>query len=248
MASLTPAGSRTLSAARIYAFYEGLYASGRQLGGSLLLYEGLDEAGRIAALAGNIAGVATLGIDSNSAALKQAVNDGVCDFLVNNLDEALRILKNEIRKKQPVSVCLSQEFGAAVGEIVERGLQPDFLAVEQPSAAVDVLRTRGAMAVLPHEGQGVGVAYTASTSPTLWLPKIDAIAASVLDSADDKRQRWLRFASRYLGRLTGGTHFLRMTNSEATAFRVAIEGKIADGTIACAVRIVIDDEEVSIEA
>jgi urocanate hydratase len=99
-----------------------------ELGGKLLLYRQLNPQGSAVALAGNIAGAATLGIDDDIERLKQGVRHGFCDFLVNNLDESLRILKNEIRKKQPVSVCLQADFAAMLCEIVDRGVQPDLLA------------------------------------------------------------------------------------------------------------------------
>lgn len=250
----TIAVRRVLSASKIYAFYEDLSANrcdkDAGLGGSLLLYAPLNENGCIAALAGNIAGMATLGIDGNNVVLKQAVRDGICDFLVNNLDEALRILKNEVRKKQPVSVCLEQEFSTALEEIASRGVQPDFLSIEgqAPSATVEVLRTRGALDVAhaPAGGQMVGVTWTALTTPALWLPKIDTIAASIIDSADAQRQRWLRYAGRYLGRLTDGAHFIRMTTEEAAEFRSIIARNVADGSIGAAIRLALDGAENSI--
>ena len=51
------------------------------------------------ALAPTIAGGAFLGIDSSSKHLKAAVRNGSCDFMVNTLDESLRVLKNELRKQ-----------------------------------------------------------------------------------------------------------------------------------------------------
>ena len=76
------------------------------LGGKLLYIGELDPAGRALAVAGNIAGVASLCASADPAIQKQAVRDGVVDFLVTSLDEALRILKNEIRKREPVAVCV----------------------------------------------------------------------------------------------------------------------------------------------
>ena len=38
--------------------------------------------------------------------IKKRLKTGYCDFMVNSLDEALRILKNAIRKKEAISVGL----------------------------------------------------------------------------------------------------------------------------------------------
>src|SRR5271155_5872297 len=107
-----------------------------ELGGKLLLFGRLDADGAAVALAANISGAATLGVDADSERLRQGIRRGFCDFVVNNLDEALRILKNEIRKKRPVSVCLEGDLVATLQEAVERGLQPDLLALPTTTDAV----------------------------------------------------------------------------------------------------------------
>ena len=58
--------------------------------GSFFYAGELDEEGRALVVAANIAGAATLVATADRAAQKQAVRDGVTDFLVNSLDEALR--------------------------------------------------------------------------------------------------------------------------------------------------------------
>ncbi len=56
-----------------------------------------------------IAGGTFLGIDRSTEHLKAAVRNGSCDFMVNTLDESLRVLKNEVRKKKALSVGLLGE-------------------------------------------------------------------------------------------------------------------------------------------
>ena len=63
--------------------------------------------GRALVVAANIAGAATLAATADRAAQKQALRDGVADFLVTSLDEALRILKNQLRKRETVAVCVA---------------------------------------------------------------------------------------------------------------------------------------------
>src|SRR5947208_3583525 len=99
-------------ALRVLSFYTRLNppdegASGQtDLGGRLLYAGELDDDGRALIAAANIAGAASLCATANQEAQKQAVRDGIADFLVTSLDEALRILKNEIRKHAPVAVCI----------------------------------------------------------------------------------------------------------------------------------------------
>ena len=41
--------------------------------------------------------------------VRHCVRNGIADFAVKTLDEALRILKNEIRKRQPIAVLLERQ-------------------------------------------------------------------------------------------------------------------------------------------
>jgi hypothetical protein len=54
---------------------------------------------------------------------------------VNSVDEALRILKNEIRKRKPVSVAVAIAETAAVEELAERGVAPEVFV--ETGGAVD---------------------------------------------------------------------------------------------------------------
>lgn len=102
------------------------------LGGDLVLTAGMGREGTELAMASTIAGAAFLGIDPRPQRLKAAMRNSACDFMVNNLDEALRVLKNEVRKKQPVSVGLLGNATEILPQMVERGVQPDFLADTSP--------------------------------------------------------------------------------------------------------------------
>ena len=80
------------------------------------------------ALATTISGGTFLAIDPSTEHLKAAVRNGSCDFMVNTLDESLRVLKNELRKKKALSVGLLGEATAILPAMVERGVQPDLVA------------------------------------------------------------------------------------------------------------------------
>ncbi|MGB7189056.1 MAG: hypothetical protein WBD10_02870, partial [Acidobacteriaceae bacterium] len=112
----------------IYGRFEALMGLSADVGGWLLLYAGLDRNGVAVAMASNVAGAASLGIEPNAERAKAALRAGVCDFVVNDIGEALRIVKNEIRQRRTVSVVLQGAVDAAVAEIVERGVQPEVLA------------------------------------------------------------------------------------------------------------------------
>src|ERR1017187_10543402 len=108
------------------------------LGGNLLYAGELDERGRELAVASNIAGAASLAASADAAVLRQAMRDGIIDFFVTSLDEALRILKNEIRKRQPVAVAVSVAPQTIVKEMHGRGVLPDlFPPLHSPSAPLE---------------------------------------------------------------------------------------------------------------
>lgn len=77
------------------------------------------------AAAVSIAGGTSLLLDPDIATVKAAFRSGGLGFLVNTLDEAVRVLKNEIRKHTPLSVALTAEPAAVLAEMRERGLVPD---------------------------------------------------------------------------------------------------------------------------
>jgi urocanate hydratase len=64
--------------------------------------------------AASIAGGTALLLDPDAAAVKAVFRQGGVDFVVNTLDEALRVLKNEIRKQRPLSVALKGDVQSAV--------------------------------------------------------------------------------------------------------------------------------------
>lgn len=238
----------TLDAAKVYDRYSALSALAAQwfggsLGGRLMLYGRADQYGSDCALAGNIAGTATLGVDADAESLKLAIRNSVCDFMVNSLDEALRILKNEIRKKQPVSVCLQQNFTAALEEMVVRGVQPDILALpplvaEANADAIATMQVRGAVALSCEttlQSERSGVSWSVEEFPALWLPKVDALAAEVC--GDELRGRWLRLAPRYMGRRAHSSRYVEMSAPEVESFAESIRQSVDEGAILAAVKV-----------
>ncbi len=117
--------------------------------GTLLLGIGLGETGRALAIASLAAGAAALFLESDPEQQRIAQREGCCTFCVTTLDEALRTLKNEVRQGHAISVALHGDAAAWLREMVERGVQPEFLAHCNPGdpasgTATEPLRMRGA--------------------------------------------------------------------------------------------------------
>jgi urocanate hydratase len=122
----------------IQGTFETLSAAGEKhfggdLAGKLIVSGGMGGMGGAQPLAATMTGACFLGIDVDADRIKKRLKTGYCDFMVNNLDEALRILKNSIRKKEAVSVGLIGNCAEVISELAERGVLPDILT-DQTSA------------------------------------------------------------------------------------------------------------------
>jgi len=106
---------------------------GGDLAGKLIVSGGMGGMGGAQPLAATMAGAAFLGIDVDPERIKKRIKTGYCDFMVNTLDEALRILNNAVRKKENVSVGLVGNCADVIPELAERGVVPDILT-DQTSA------------------------------------------------------------------------------------------------------------------
>ncbi len=106
---------------------------GGDLAGKLIVSGGMGGMGGAQPLAATMAGAAFLGIDIDPERIKKRLKTGYCDFMVTTLDEALRILKNAVRKKENVSVGLVGNCADVINELADRGVVPDILT-DQTSA------------------------------------------------------------------------------------------------------------------
>ncbi len=106
---------------------------GGELEGKLIVSGGMGGMGGAQPLAATMTGAAFLGIDVDPERIKKRLKTGYCDFMVTSLDEALRILKNAVRKKENVSVGLVGNCADIVPELAARGVVPDILT-DQTSA------------------------------------------------------------------------------------------------------------------
>ncbi len=113
-------------------------------------------------------------------------------------------------------------------------------AAEEGSASLRTLEGRGAV-TLPsnHAAENVTteVTWAVDTAAHLWMPKIDAMAATILPNEQDERRRWLRFAPRYLGRDFRNRRYVRFTPDEASRFREAVSIAVQSGSIGVPVKL-----------
>jgi len=103
------------------------------LSGRLVVSGGMGGMGGAQPLAATLNGAAFLGIDVDAEKIKRRIRTGYCDICVNDLDEALRILKVAVRQKQATSVGLVGNCADVIPELARRGVVPDLLT-DQTSA------------------------------------------------------------------------------------------------------------------
>jgi urocanate hydratase len=106
---------------------------GGRLCGKLVVSGGMGGMGGAQPLAATMNGAAFLGIDVDPGRIKKRLKTGYCEVLVTTLDEALRILKNAVRKGEAASVGLVGNCADVIPELAKRGVVPDLLT-DQTSA------------------------------------------------------------------------------------------------------------------
>lgn len=208
------------------------------LGGKLLYAGELDPGASALVMAANIAGAASLTATADQAVQKQALRDGVVDFLVNSVDEALRILKNEIRKRQMVAVCVSLAPEDVEREMVERGVRPDLLRPDAPDAPERTLfldqGARTVEFVAPPENLAL-LTYHVALAAAIWMPKLDAIAIACLREDPSPSawavRRWLLLGSRYMGRPAQSVRVVNCSPQSARLFLARVQLAVERGEI-----------------
>jgi hypothetical protein len=197
--------------------------SGGSLAGKLLFRSGFDADSVAILIAASVTGAASLCADADGAPLREGLRYGFCDFVVNSLDEALRILKNELRRARPVSVGVIKAPQVCIEEMLDRGLQPDLLSPGTSASEAQLFLERGALRIpeQPRAFTGTSLLLWTATQPAQTLPRLAGMAGEALDPARSDTQarlRWLESAPRYLGRAFGPRQCLRMTAAEEATF------------------------------
>jgi hypothetical protein len=255
-ARTTPPPFTMPTVARVRAHYTPLCtAAAAQFGtgslaGRLLLIDGLADEGDALLIAASIAGAASLVLETRTEAIRYCVRNGIVDFAVTTLNEALRILKNELRKKQPIGVLVERDAAAVLAEMVERGAQPDMLRWTAPEPAlrvnIDTLTERGARPLPGPLESGADpvradfrteVCWRAGEGGSSALRQLDILAAQILPHKDVERQNWIARAPRYLPRALRLERRVSMTKRECVAFVAAVEERAQQGALAAPVEI-----------
>jgi hypothetical protein len=211
------------------------------LGGKLLYAGNLDPSGRAFTVAAVIAGAATLAATADPAAAKQAMRMGQVDFLVNSLDEALRILKNQVRRRETVAVCVSLAPASIEAEMRARGVVPDLsFSQDLHGALTDARQAKPAPRHENLDGdeeEKIWLTWRVAGSPALQLPKLDALALDSLAAEDHAARRWLERAPRVLGRLVQNARTLRTHPQTADEILARFRNAVSSGEIPTAVEI-----------
>jgi urocanate hydratase len=112
--------------------YETFVAAGRKhfngdLSGRVILTAGLGEMGGAQPLAATMAGAVMLAVEANPKAIERRLRTGYLDTWTTSLDEALRLVEDARRRKQPLSVALLGNIVDVIKELYRRGFVPNLL-------------------------------------------------------------------------------------------------------------------------
>jgi urocanate hydratase len=176
--------------------------------GKLVLVRSLGPEGRAFSVAATIAGAACLVVESRAEVCRTAFRAGACDFVVNSVDEALRILKNEVRKRKPVSVAVAMPETAAIEELAARGVVPAVFLTGPGGEQDGRFAELGARLIEPGERDALVAEYATrhglaarefGFSSAAELAEFDRRLARVIPEGDPRRQ-WVASASRFFYR------------------------------------------------
>src|SRR3954454_6851038 len=84
-------------------------------------------------LAATMNGAVFLGIDVDPARIEKRLKSGYCDKIARSLDEAMKMIEQARKDRQPLSVGLVGNCADVLPEMVNRGVVPDVLT-DQTSA------------------------------------------------------------------------------------------------------------------
>ncbi len=103
------------------------------LKGKFVLTAGLGGMGGAQPLAATMNGAAFLGVEVDRSKIQKRINNGYCDEISENLDEALEIVLSAKNEGRAVSVGLVGNAGEILPQILEKGIIPD-VVTDQTSA------------------------------------------------------------------------------------------------------------------
>ncbi len=106
---------------------------GGDLSGKWILTGGMGGMGGAQPLAGTLNNATVLCVEVDEARINRRVKTGYCDVKVKELDRAIKLVKDSVKKKEPLSIGLVGNCGEVFPEIFRRGLLPS-IVTDQTSA------------------------------------------------------------------------------------------------------------------
>ena len=236
-----PDAYETLAAAKQQYF-------GGDMGGRFVASSSMSGTRAALSLAATMNGAAFLGIDANSERIKRCVKTGYCDVMVNSLDEALRILKNAVRKHEAASVGLLGNPADVVPEMASRGVVPDLLIATEsqdsvaPNPLQDAMRSLhglGSIILAPFfsEKSSASVHCVALSGEPSDVQRIDRLLIKLFPD-DEPLGRWIRTLQRRLRHQGLPARAYRLSREQRVRFGVAINRLVANGEVKAPVVIV----------
>jgi urocanate hydratase len=118
--------------------YETFVEAARQhfdgdLSGRWLLTAGLGGMGGAQPLAASLAGATSLSIECQQSRIQKRIDTRYLDVAVDNLDDAMELVKKSVAEKAAVSIGLLGNAAEILPEMVRRGIRPD-MVTDQTSA------------------------------------------------------------------------------------------------------------------
>ncbi|WP_099303073.1 urocanate hydratase [Bacillus sp. Marseille-P3800] len=103
------------------------------LSGRFIVTGGMGGMSGAQPLAGKMAKAVILVVEVDKARIERKIKEGYCDFLVEDLDEALKLVDTYTTKREPASIGLVGNCADILPELVRKGVTPDFVT-DQTSA------------------------------------------------------------------------------------------------------------------
>lgn len=122
----------------IQGTYETFVSAGKKhfngdLSGKWILTAGLGGMGGAQPLAATMAGASVLAIECDPSRIEKRLNKKFVDYALDDLDEALRLIKGACQNKKAISVALLGNAAEILPELIKRGIKPD-MVTDQTSA------------------------------------------------------------------------------------------------------------------
>jgi urocanate hydratase len=217
--------------------------------GKLVATCGMGAAGGAFGLAASMHGAAFLGIEVDADRVKRRVKTGYCDVMVNDLDEALRILKNAARRGEPASVGLVGNATKVMPELAGRGVVPDLLADhtspgtrDKYSEATTALREFGAISFdadgVPASGC-LSIRIVALSGEPSDVRRVDQLILERF-SGDEPLCRWIQLVQRRLKHFGLPARVCWLPVSKCREIALAINDLISGGGLKAPVAIICE--------